>query len=174
MMAVRFKRRSVRLPGYDYASAGAYFVTICTHNRECAFGEIVNEAMQLNLYGVIVKNEWLKTRTMRPNIQLDEFVIMPNYIHGIIVIVHDRRGTVHRAPTECFGQPVPNSIPTIIRSFKAVVTKQINILRNAWGSPLWQRGYYEHVIRDENDVNCIREYIVNNPARWKKDNYYVQ
>lgn len=140
-------RRSIRLKGYDYSQAGLYFITICTQNQLCLFGEIADNGRgtmicALNEYGRIAEKEWIKTSKMRKNIQLDGFVIMPNHIHGIIEII-DYRGTMHRAPTvEQFGKPTSNTIPTIIRGYKSAVTKQINILRKQHGVPVWQRNYY--------------------------------
>lgn len=128
--------------------------------------------MRLNRYGEIVNSEWLKTINMRRNLMLDAYIIMPNHIHGIIFIsdFDSRRGTLQRAPTfERFGKPVSNSIPTIIRLFKSSVTKQINALRGTPEMPVWQRNYYEHVIRNEDDLSEIREYILNNPLKWDLD-----
>ncbi|MCK8603108.1 transposase [Desulfoferrobacter suflitae] len=165
----RRSRRSIRLKGYDYAGAGAYFVTICAQNRECLFGKIVDGKMVLNDAGEIVADEWIKTGDIRDKIILDEWVVMPNHFHGILVI-DDRRGTARRAPTvEQFGKPVSGSIPTIIRAFKSAVTKRINEMRKTPGVKIWQRNYYEHVIRNDNELNRIREYITNNPAQWETD-----
>ncbi len=162
-------RRSIRLQGYDYSQNGAYFVTICTHSRECLFGGIIDGQMVMNNRGMTAHDEWVKTVEMRENIELDEFVVMPNHIHGIIVI-HDGRGTMHRAPTaEQFGKPTSKSIPTIIRGLKSAVTKRINGIRKTPGFPVWQRNYYEHIIRDEQSMEKIREYIVNNPLNWERD-----
>ena len=162
-------RRSIRLRGYDYSQAGAYFVTICTQNRECLFGEIVDGEMRLNEAGRTGVNEWLKTAEIRDEIELDEWVVMPNHFHGIVVIANGR-GTARRAPTvERFGQPVSGSIPTIVRSFKSAATKRINELRQTPGAKLWQRNYWEHIIRDESELGHIREYIRNNPAQWELD-----
>jgi putative transposase len=162
-------RRSLRLKNYDYAQAGVYFVSICAQSRACLFGNIVNEEMVLNVVGKIVAEEWIKTVEIRNNIELDEWVVMPNHFHGILVI-NECRGTARRAPTvEQFGKPVPGSIPTIIRSFKSAVTKRINELRKSPGAKIWQRNYYEHIIRDENELNRMREYITNNPLKWEFD-----
>ena len=174
-------RRSIRLKGYDYSQAGLYFITICTQNRLCLFGEIVDDdrgttICALNEYGRIAEKEWIKTSKMRPNVRLDVFVIMPNHMHGIIEIneIDDCRGTMHRAPTvEQFGKPTLNTIPTIIRGYKSSVTKQINILRNQPGVPVWQRNYYEHIIRDEKSCYQIWEYVQTNPLKWQDDKYYV-
>ncbi len=163
-------RRSIRLKNYDYSQPGAYFITICTHNRQNLFGEIVDGEMILNEFGKIVYNEWLNTANIRPNIIVDEFIVMPNHLHGILIIVDNCRGTLQRAPAmERFGQPTSNSIPTIIRLFKSACTKQINIIRQSPANPVWQRNYYEHIIRNENELDRIREYIINNPLKWSFD-----
>ena len=165
-----YHRRSIRLKEYDYSQNGGYFITICTNGGECLFGNIVIGEMQLNKYGIIIRKEWLKTGEMRSNLLIDEFIIMPNHLHGIIMIMDNCRGTLQRAPTvEQFGKPVSNSIPTIIRLFKASTTKQINQVRHTSGTSIWQRNYYEHVIRNEEDLKQIREYIVNNPRKWELD-----
>lgn len=187
-------RRSIRLRGYDYSQNGAYFITICVQDRKPLFGQIVNGEMQLNPFGVIARDEWLKTSEMRKNIEMDEFVIMPNHIHGIIVIDDfdsARTGTLQRAPTsaaraptentpatEQFGKPTSNTIPTIIRGYKGAVTKQINTLQinaGVYNMPerIWQKNYYEHVIRNEASLNKIREYIMSNPRNWIEDDYYL-
>jgi REP element-mobilizing transposase RayT len=163
-------RGSIRLKGYDYVQAGSYFVTICTIDRTCLFGEVVNEEMRLNPEGQIVHDEWIRSAMMRPRVILDLFVVMPNHLHGIIMLVDWGRGTLQRAPTmERFGKPTSGSIPTIIRLFKSATTKRINELRGAPGIPVWQRNYYEHVIRNEASLSRIRQYIVENPARWAFD-----
>ncbi len=168
----RHHRRSVRLRGYDYSQNGAYFITICAYHREYLFGEIVDQKMVLSEIGVVVQHEWLKTSVMRKNIELDEFVIMPNHLHAIIIINDEVqcRGTMHRAPTvEQFAKPTLNSVPTIIRGYKAAVTSRVNEMHNTLGVPVWQRNYYEHVIRNEGSLHKIREYIVNNPINWQQD-----
>ncbi len=174
-------RRSIRLPGYDYTHPGAYFVTICTHQRESLFGDVVDGEMRLNEFGEIVREEWFQTAKIRPNVELrdDEFVVMPNHIHGIIWIVDIVGATRRVAPTTTTRQvapmaseprgPVPGSIGAIIGQFKSIVTKRINILRAAPGAPVWQRNYYEHIIRNEHALNAIRQYIHDNPARWSWD-----
>ncbi len=173
-------RRSIRLPRYDYSRAGAYYVTVCADNRECLFGQIMDGQMRLSRCGAIVAEEWLRTAILRPTVALDEFVIMPNHVHGIIVLHPYPRGTLQRAPTdddatdvaaqvERFGKPTSNTIPTIVRLFKSVTTRRINEDRQTPGVPVWQRNYYEHVIRDEAEWDRIRAYIATNPARWCDD-----
>jgi len=163
-------RRSIRLQGYDYGQTGMYFITVCVEGRECLFSEVVQGKMIANQVGRIVEGEWLKTPVLRPYVVLDEFVVMPNHFHAILQIVSEGRGTARRAPTtERFSRPVSGSLPTIIRSFKSATTNRINELRSAPGAPLWQRNYYEHVIRDEDELHRIREYILTNPLRWELD-----
>ena len=178
-------RKSIRLKNYDYSREGLYFITICSHNKECIFGEIIeedvgahcmcpNDIVKLNEYGKIVENELLKTKEIRKNIQINQYVIMPNHIHFVIEIISDNKGHMQCAPTEeKFGKSTSNSIPTIVKLFKSSVTKQINILRNTEGYPLWQRNYYENIIRNEKRYLQVIEYIENNPLKWKEDKYYL-
>ena len=161
-------RRSIRLKEYDYSQSGAYFITICVYNRECLFGEIVNGEMRLNEWGTIVENELLKTPELRPNVLLDEYVVMPNHIHGIVVIMDNCRGVLQYAPTRRFRSP-SQTIGAIVRGFKSTTTKRINEMRIAPGMPVWQRNYYEHIIRNEDKLNEIREYIIGNPIKWAED-----
>jgi REP element-mobilizing transposase RayT len=166
------------LQGYDYAQAGAYFVTICTQARVCLFGEVTDGVICVNDVGGIVHEEWLRTASLRPRVTLDAFIVMPNHVHGIIVL--GGRGTLQRAPTdqhaptdgatvERFGRPTSNSLPTIVRLFKAATTKRINEWRGTPSAPVWQRSFYEHIIRNEAALNRIRQYILDNPARWMFD-----
>ncbi len=166
-------RRSVRLAGNDYSAEGGYYITIVTHGRACLFGEIVEGKVHLNEFGKIVYEEWYRTSKFRPNVELleDEFVVMPNHVHGIIWLNEGPgRGSLQRTPTvERYGKPVSNSIPTIIRLFKSTITVQINILRNTPGAPVWQRNYYEHIISSEHDYYNIANYIYENPLNWQHD-----
>ena len=177
------RRRSIRLREYDYSGIGAYFVTMCVADRECLFGEVLDESMRSNEIGLVVAECWEAIPQHFPHIQLDEFVVMPNHIHGIIIIERrgtacrarfwddgDDQGTACRAPTVgTFGRPIAGSLSTIIRSFKSAVTKQVNELRENRGVSVWQRNYYEHVIRDENDLCTVRQYIADNPMKWADD-----
>jgi len=165
-------RRSIRLQGYDYSLAGAYFITICTKNRECLFGEIITNEMSLNNFGMIARDEWIKSTAIRFEIELDEFVVMPNHFHGIVVI--QGRGDRPVAPTEHRPGPQPRSIGALVAGFKSAVTKNINEIRTTPGLPVWQRNYYEHIIRDEKSYLRIAEYIVNNPLNWQQDQYNEQ
>ncbi len=296
----RHHRRSIRLRNYDYTQCGAYFVTICTEERRCIFGQVVGGEMVVNEWGQIVAEEWEQTAIIRPNVELDAFVVMPNHVHAIIVIADDGRGgrgmdgrgmmhhaptdapteyitptgtptphdpqtapggtgvmddrgitpggtgrggrgmdgrgMMHHAPTEYiaptdtptpydpqttpggmgvmddrgitpggmgrggrgmmhhaptnppteyiaptnpptireFSKPIPNSLPTIIGAFKAAITRRINRLPNPPDYAIWQRNYYEHIIRNEISLNHIRAYIANNAAKWAVDSLYTE
>jgi len=122
----------------------------------------------LNEHGMAVREEWLRTAQLRETVELDAFTIMPNHMHGIIVITNGR-GTARRAPTERFGKPVANSIPTIMRAFKSASTKRINEMRYTPGTPVWQRNCHEHVIRNDDELKVIRQYTLSNPANWTAD-----
>jgi REP element-mobilizing transposase RayT len=152
-------RCSIRLKGYDYAQAGAYFVTICAWQRECLFGEIPDGEMVENGLADIVRFTWFDLVNHLEHIALGEFVIMPNHIHGIIAI--DRTQTADTVK--------PHGLSEMIRQLKTFSAKRINVARNSPGVPVWQRNYYEHVIRDEADYNRIAEYIETNPHRWAED-----
>jgi len=161
-------RRSVRLPKYDYSQPGGYFVTIVTKDRACLFGKIVDGKMVLNEYGLIAKTVW-NDLPNHYNITLDEYVIMPNHIHGIIII-NDIVGAIHESPLRMdIKQRRKMMLPKIIGRFKTSSSKKINVLRKTPGQHLWQRNYWEHVIRNENELNRIREYIINNPLQWAMD-----
>jgi putative transposase len=230
-------RRSIRLKGYDYTQPGAYFITICTHGRECLFGEIIDGEMHLNEAGQIVVQTWQDLPNHVPHVQLDAFVVMPNHVHGIIIIT-ERAGGIgagfkparttmgpgsaadsgstagpgsvgadsEPAPTITTGprsnagpglvgaglEPAPTTmgpggpdpvgaglepaptrssygLPEIVRQFKTFSARRINELRGTPGTPVWQRNYYEHIIRNEFSLNRIRQYIAENPARWDAD-----
>lgn len=173
-------RRSTRLQGYDYSQSGAYFVTLCTHERLHLFGQVVDEAMVLSAIGTIVEAEWLQTAVIRPSVILDMFVVMPNHMHGILVITD--HGTTVGATRRVAQQPnIPSlqsntlrasGLGAIIGQFKSVVTKRVNRLLNPPDHPLWQRNYHDHIIRSEADLNRIREYVLYNPARWQQDSLF--
>ena len=170
------QRRSIRLKGYDYSQPGAYFVTIVAHNRDCLFGRIMNKKMVMSKFGSIVEKEWRKTSKIRKEIELDTFIIMPNHLHGIIVILPSVGATgvgtpllrLHWSPLPLSG-PEPKSLGAIMAGFKSAVTKQINIIRGIQGVSVWQRNYYDRIIRNEDELINIREYISNNPTQWEYD-----
>jgi len=177
-VAGKYHRRSIRLAGYDYSWAGAYFVTICAHDRICQFGDIMNGEMRLNDAGRIVERCWREIPAHFPHVELDEFVIMPNHIHGILVITNTLGtndnivGATHASPLQQTNRPCgpkSRSIAAIVGSFKSAVTKRINEMRGAPGEAVWQRNYYEHIIRDDESLNRIREYIMTNTIRWEED-----
>ncbi|MBN2485939.1 MAG: transposase [Bacteroidales bacterium] len=171
-------RRSIRLKGYDYSQAGLYFITICTHNRACLFGKIENSKMILNECGQIANNEWEKTPEIRNNVELGDFIIMPNHIHIIIRLLG--RGELH-SPNNPNKLHSPNkqgvcdtplrspsqTIGAIVRGYKSSITKQLGLL--GFNGKLWQRNYHEHIIRNEQSYMKISEYIINNPANWDND-----
>ena len=222
----RHHRRSLRLPGFDYAQPGAYFVTICTQNRVCLLGEIVDGQMRQNAAGEMVHSVWQEMPRFYPGVETDQFVVMPNHIHGIIVLTPainpvgagpcacpcpcacpspcacpdsgqpqgvaptcdgqlrggeqpQGAGQARRpAPTLGIGQPQgvarALSLPEVVHRFKTLTTKRYadGVKRLGWPpfpKNLWQRNYYEHIIRDEDDLTRIREYIVNNPLQWALD-----
>jgi REP element-mobilizing transposase RayT len=166
-------RQSIRLRGFDYAGHGAYYVTICTHEKKCIFGKVSNGEVSLSGIGAVVQEEWLETFAKRSHIEMDEFVVMPNHFHGIVWIIFtgdEKTGSARRAPTaESYGAPVSGSVPTIVRAFKSAVTRRVNLLRDTSSGPVWQRNYYEHVICNEEDLNRIRRYIIDNPGNWDID-----
>lgn len=219
-------RRSIRLKGYDYSQEGLYFVTICCQDRICRFGHIEIGRMILNEFGQIAYNEWLKTTEIRNNVELHNFIIMPNHMHGIIRLVG--RGELHspdiinqlHSPDMPIESHSPNNmvvcdtpknmgvcnspnnmgvcdtpknmgvcdtpnnmgvcdtplrspsqtIGAIVRGYKSSVTKQLGLL--GFNEKLWQRNYYEHIIRDDESYIRISEYIMNNPAKWRDDKFY--
>src|SRR5574341_312980 len=170
-------RRSIRLPEYDYSQAGAYYVTIVAWHRECLFGEVVGGEMKLNRYGEIVKHAWFDLTRHYPHVSLGAFVIMPNHVHGIIVLNEDRRGGSVAGndvlPSDLEPRPYKtikrHALPEIVRAFKSFSARRINILRRTQGIPVWQRNYYEHVIRDEKDLQNKTDYIETNPMLWDGD-----
>ncbi len=174
-------RKSIRLQGYDYSQAGAYYVTIVTYQRDCLFGEIENEIMILNGFGKIADECWLTIPDHFPNVELGAHVIMPNHAHGIIVIRNDESAShavdaQHVGVTQCVAPtptitrpkgPKPKSLGAIIGSFKSAVSYRIHKEHNA--TDIWQRNYYEHIIRDEKDLQNKTDYIEANPSLWDED-----
>ncbi|GBC99978.1 hypothetical protein HRbin17_02511 [bacterium HR17] len=171
-------RRSIRLKGYDYSREGAYFVTICTQDRLCLFGEVVEGEMRLNDAGQMVERWWVELNRKFPGVRTDEYIIMPNHFHGIIVIVgadpcvcHDDEMVAH---ANQMGTHAGAPLPKIIQWFKTMTTNEYirGVKQSGW-TPfrrrLWQRNYYEHIIRNEDSLNRIRHYIATNPLRWHLD-----
>jgi putative transposase len=166
----RFHRRSIRLPEYDYSQEGAYYISICAQDRKCLFGEIRNGKIILSECGRIVENWWNTIPERYEGVVLDEYVIMPNHMHAIIVINGDTDngvGAIHELPLRIKRRGM--ILPKIIGYFKMNTAKQINQMTNATGRTVWQRNYLEHVIRNEKSLYIIREYIRNNPLYWAAD-----
>jgi len=178
------QRHTIRLADYDYSCEGLYFITICCKDKVCHFGEIVNGEMILNDAGKIAKEEWLRTSELRNNIELREFIFMPNHMHGIIEITDVGANCIR--PQTILGvcdtplqeeynkfRSPSNTIGSIIRGYKSAVAKQINKLYKVSGTnSIWQRNYYEHIIRNDQSYQQITEYIINNPFNWEHDKYY--
>jgi REP element-mobilizing transposase RayT len=185
-------RRSIRLKNYDYSQAGAYFVTICVKHREQLFGQIQDGTMQLNQYGKIATEWWEQIPNHFPNAELDACVIMPNHMHGIIAICDDTAaggtGGVSPPPPHAGADIIDDAdimggaetaplraesprrtLGQMVAYYKYQVTKTINQERNTPGVKIWQRNYYEHIIRNQRSLRRICEYIMNNPKRWDID-----
>lgn len=168
-------RRSIRLQGYDYSKAGLYFITLCCHNRRCIFGKIVvakddpSTKMKLNDGGIIADRCWVEIPNHFPNAILHEYVIMPNHVHGIIELKNVGAENLQPRRNE-FQKMIPRSIASIVKGFKIGVTKWFR--NNTDIHTVWQRNYYEHIIRDDRAYRNISKYIANNPANWKGDKFY--
>jgi REP-associated tyrosine transposase len=185
-MPDKHHRRSVRLNGYDYAQPGAYFITVCTRDHACLFGHVVNGEMHLNDAGEIAQRCWEDIPRHFPHAALDTMVIMPNHVHGIIAITdtpHSCKGEAS-VPPDTSGDPSgthasplrqrpigtqPGSLSAVVQNFKSISTRKINAARGAPGTPVWQRNYYEHIVRNEAELTAIRDYIMANPLRWDDD-----
>jgi len=175
-------RRSIRLPEYDYTQAGAYYISICTYRRAWLFGDVVDGEMRLSRLGQVVAARWQAIpRTFRCA-RLDEWVVMPNHVHGILCLVDDETepaGEVEVAAEvsqPCTGDdgrprgPAPGSVGAIVGSFKSVATRRINRIRRSPGARLWLRGYWESIVCSERNLERVRAYIRNNPRRWTSSN----
>jgi putative transposase len=158
-------RRPTRLKNYNYSSVGAYFVTVCTYNRECVLGSIIDGEMHLGEYGRIVEAVWHELPNHYQYVYLDEFIIMPNHIHGIIILQDAVGEGLKPSPTMR-----RHALTEIIRGLKTFSARGINSSRNTPGKRVWQRSYHEHVIRSGTDLQSIREYTVNNTLQWDLDN----
>ena len=176
-------RRSIRLKDWDYSRTGMYFVTICAQNRVCLFGDVVNGDMRLNDAERMVEKWWSELNHKFPTVQTDQFVVMPNHVHGIIAIVGaDLRVCPHDLPV-CPDEPGAHTsagahigvpLQRIVQWFKTMTTNEYIRGVKQFGWPrfdrrLWQRNYYEHIVRNDDELNRIREYIMNNPLKWELD-----
>ena len=188
----RYRVESARLPGWDYRTAGWYFVTICTRDRFPFFGQVADGDMILSPMGEIVAEEWQRTPEVRPNVALDEWIIMPNHLHGIIVIVDTADPVVETPGPVETSRPVETphrgvstnrgadaktkpgltagSLGAIVGQIKSVCTKRI--WAAGYADFAWQSRFHDHIIRDEGSLQRIRQYIVNNPRTWTEDRYY--
>ncbi|ODS32308.1 MAG: hypothetical protein SCARUB_02556 [Candidatus Scalindua rubra] len=172
---MKHKRSSIRLKGYDYSQTGVYYVTICVQDRLHLFGEITNDKMVLNDAGVMVEKWWSKFPEKFPTIMLDEYIIMPNHMHGIIIIKQPPDvGADPRVCPDNMGEHTGSPLHRVMQWFKTMTTNEyIRNVKNANWKPFnkrfWQRNYYEHIVRNENELNHIREYIINNPLQWQFD-----
>ena len=187
-------RRSIRLPDYDYSSAGAHFLTVCTRQREALLGEIVADVMEVNEYGRVIADVWAGLSERYPGVETDAFEVMPNHMHGII-IVHPpsenkhivgaigrmqfglespgaENGAIRELPLQDIRDPHVRRkmlLPKIVGYLKMNAAKRINALCGMAGTPFWQRGYYEHIIRNDRELCAIRRYIAENPLKWALD-----
>jgi len=185
-------RHTTRLPGYDYTQPGGYYVTIVTRGRDPVLGAVVDGVVVLATPGVIVQKAWRSLPHHFANVVLDEFVIMPNHVHGIVMITDGIRVKPNMMDGNCRGEasgmgcvgstvtPFPDASPlphgtqrgsfgAILQNFKSISARRINAMQNTPGQPFWQRNYYEHVIRNETDLQKIRQYIHDNPSKWEFD-----
>ena len=161
------RRKTIRLQNYDYSQSGAYFVTICTAQRETLFGKIISPAtnavgagprparVELSPYGKIAAHTWNDLPNHNSGLVLGPSIIMPDHIHGILIL-EGRAGL----------GPAPTALPELIRQFKGFSVRRVNQLRGTPGAPLWQRGYYEHILRNQQDFDEAAAYILGNPVRW--------
>ena len=159
-------RRSIRLPSYDYTQAGAYFVTVCVQERACLLGRIADGQMQESTAGQMVRTAWEQIPIQYPGVDIDQFVIMPNHVHGILVLTESAHGSVSL------------SLPDVVQRWKSWTTAQYRhgVHEQTWppfAARLWQRNYYEHIIRDEGEWRTVQDYIINNPALWQTDEEHI-
>ena len=161
-------RRSIRLPHWDYAESGAYFVTLCAFERARLFGAVRDDQMGLNRIGEIVAEEWLRSAEIRSEIQLDDFVVMPNHLHAIVFIVRygSDGGPAGGRP---FSGTANRSLSALIQGFKSSAARRIGRLQKTNSRPVWQRNYYERVLRNDRELERAREYVLDNPRKWAED-----
>ncbi len=168
----------MRLNDYDYRQNGAYFVTVCAYRHANLFGSIEDGVMTPNAIGRIIAEEWRKTAELRPYVGLDGFVVMPNHLHGIIAMFDDEQGAIQQVATAASNSRrsktlQARSLGAIVGRFKGKVTRRSHELPGYRDLVVWQRNYYEHIIRSEKSLQAIREYIAMNPSRWAEDSYYT-
>jgi REP element-mobilizing transposase RayT len=177
----KYRTDSIRLKGWDYRNSGRYFVTICTKNRQNFFGHIRDGMMGLSQTGIIAHWFWMQIPQHFPHIILDEYIVMPNHVHGIIGIINggdDNVETLHATSLQGSDSdmarisPKPGALGTIIRSYKSAVTRQIR--KKGFKNFAWQPRFHDHIIRNEQSLERIETYIFNNPLKWKSDTYFKQ
>jgi REP element-mobilizing transposase RayT len=165
-------RKSLRLAGYDYSQAGAYLVTICCKDRASLFGSMSKGSMDLSRLGRLVENHWIQIPSHYFNVQLDEFVVMPNHLHGIVIILDAqfllRYESAHNVQSDEAAR-VSNSLGSLVGSFKSGVTREWHNIAGNKSMEIWQRNYHEWIARDEAALHRFREYVVNNPVSWELD-----
>ena len=172
------RRRSIRLQGYDYTQTGAYFVTIVTRHKLCLFGTVNDGRVLLNALGQLMDEVWQWLGQRYPYVELDQYVVMPNHLHGIIVLADNADSdsdlvsgrTSGRRPSSTAPTKRRKSLGSLVGAFKTVGTRRANLARGTESQVIWQRNFYERVIRNERELNSIREYIMNNPLAWELDN----
>ena len=165
------RRRATRLRDHDYSAPCAYFVTMCTQNRLLLFGRVIGDKMAANRLGSIVEDCWTRLPDHYDNVSLDAFILMPNHVHGVINI-EDKPTVVGAGFKPALAAALASKlsgVPEIVRAFKTFSARRINEMRASPGTPVWQRGYYDHVIRTESELDRVRTYIVDNPRKWSED-----
>ena len=167
----QYRIPSARASWWNYAAESAYFITICTYERECFLGNVIEGEMILSEIGIIVLREWMNTFNMRPdmNIQQGEFVVMPNHFHAIVVIGENKYN--HKITQGNTFSPQSKNLAAIVRGFKSAVTHQAKSIHSAFA---WQTRFYDHIIRNDTEYQRIAEYIVNNPTKWSEDQFYAK
>jgi REP element-mobilizing transposase RayT len=168
-------RRSVRLRGHDYRQAGAYFVTVCTFRRECFLASVIEDQLRLSAVGQVVDAGWRAIPHFFPHVSLDLFVVMPNHLHGIFLLEEEPRA---KHPPEADASPLhpsrpkgtaAGSVSAILQSFKATTARRVRSLPEMERIRLWQRGFFDHIIRDNAELNRVRRYVEENRLRWALD-----
>jgi putative transposase len=158
-MKTIYHRKSPRLQGYDYSQSGAYFITICSYQRQHLFGEIIKGEMFPNDLGAIAVEVWDAIPIHYPDTELDAFVVMPNHVHGILCLIGENKN-------------FKTVLGRVINAYKGAVTARVSKMNSAIGK-VWQSRYHDHIIRNEKSLNYIREYVANNPQRWEADTFYT-
>jgi putative transposase len=160
------QRKQTRLAGYDYAQLGWYYITLCTQGGACIFGSVLDGRVVYNDAGTVVETAWQRSFDLRAELTLDSWVLMPNHVHAVVVI----RPTAE-TETRHSASLKPRSLSSFIAGFKGASARAVNNIRRTPGRPVWQRGYYEHVVRTEEALDEIRKYIMGNPLAWWYDKY---